>query len=99
MTPLERSFHAECLRIADDCRPLGYNPARFVQMLHRHGGRETARRILQPGPPHDGFATMLMLGRLDLTIEHLAAESRFRELFTEAELHVAEARLGRAEGV
>ena len=99
MRRLERTFLDECQRIAAQCRPLGYNPTRFVQMLLRHGGRETARHILKPGPPHDGFATMLMLGRLDLTIEYLAVESRFRELFTDAELHVAEERLGRTEGV
>ena len=69
----------------------GYPAARFLQMLNEHGGVETANRLL----PHmsDGFAELWKRNRLDLTMEALIILSRWRALFTDDQLKVAEDRL------
>ena len=59
------------LRAKRECR---YNPTRFNQMIARHGGVETAKQLissgLRTGHPSDGYTTLLLCGRLDLTMEH-----------------------------
>lgn len=69
----------------------GYNATRFLQMLGEHGGLETARRLL----PHmsDGFTQLWQRSRLDLTVESLILQPRWRDLFTDEERDVARRRL------
>jgi hypothetical protein len=75
-------------------RETGYVATRYLVMVREHGGLETARRLLEPGRIHDGFAELLVRGRKDLTVERLVLRPEFRELFTEEELREARDRLG-----
>lgn len=68
----------------------------LLRLLDERGALGAAQRILQPGPLVHGFVPLWEQGRLDLTVESLALEPRFRELFTEQELATARTRLDRS---
>lgn len=89
---LERAFDLAMLSIYE--RALAearYTAARFLKMLNEHGGIETANRLLPS--MSDGFAELWKRNRLDLTMEALIILARWRPLFTEEQLKVAEDRL------
>ena len=96
MNNLEHDFYEammEIYRLAKkECR---YNSTRFLEMLHDHGGIGTARRLLRGNKPQSGLTKMWDCGRLDITVECLALNPRFQELFEEHELETARRRLRR----
>lgn len=75
-----------------------YSPIRFNQMIARHGGVETAKQLissgLRTGYPSDGYTTLLLCGRLDLTMEHSVCKSEYKEQFTECEISYCKSLLG-----
>ena len=88
MDNLARQFEEELkekmFRAKKECK---YNPTRFNQMLARYGGVETAKRpmdtAIQTGNTSDGFTTLLICGRLDLTMEHSVCKQEYVSLFSE----------------
>lgn len=96
MKNLEHEFYeamVEIYRLAKkECR---YNSTYFLRMLHDHGGIGTAHRLLSGHEPQFGFMKMWDCGRLDITVECLALNPRFQELFEEHELQTARRRLRR----
>ena len=99
-TNIEKVFEAELIdkmqRAKKECK---YNPTRFNQMLSRYGGVETARRLIQngiaTGQTSDGFATLYMCNRLDLTMEHSVCKPEYTVLFTAEEIDYCKRLLGR----
>jgi len=81
-------IHEEAKRVCSK-----YRGTRFVQMLDRHGGVETARRLLYQTHESAGLTTLWECGRLDLTSEALILNERFSGLFTDEERQLAEERL------
>jgi hypothetical protein len=73
----------------------GYRAGYFLQMVSELGGLGAAKALLAPGrPTHDGFTTLYLHDRLDLTVEAtVLANPSFAELFTEDELDTARERL------
>jgi hypothetical protein len=69
----------------------GYRPTRFLEMLQKHGGVETARRLLPQ--VSDGFVQLWQRRRLDLTVEAVILDSRWKPLFTDSERDIAHERL------
>lgn len=93
---LVKRFEAATRAGIEEGKRLGYNPTRYQQMVKERGAVGAAKYVLRPGPPADGFVTLAHLNaRPDLTTEYTALLPEFRELFTDDELAVAEARLGR----
>jgi len=90
---LEAEFTAVLRETYDVARSHGYNPAYFMQMLEEHGGLGTARRLLAKSEPQEGLFTLWELGLLDISLEAVALQERFRPLFTEAEINEAHRRL------
>ena len=76
-----------------------YNPTRFNQMLAQYGGVGTAKRLigncLLTGVPSDGYTTLFMVGRSDLTLEDSVCDPKYAELFTEEEISLCRHLLGR----
>jgi len=73
-----------------------YNPRYFINMLRDKGGYETAVALLTPLNPPDGFKTLLLRGRLDLTLETLVYDDpEFNELFSREIILKIGRRLGR----
>jgi hypothetical protein len=74
-------------------RELGYNAARFLQMLGDQGGLVTARQLLWSDTPSDGFTTLWERHRLDLTVEDHVLRAEFATLFSDADREQALTRL------
>lgn len=90
----EDRFEAVQLAGIEEGKRLGYNATRYLMMVKERGAVGAAKQVLRPGPIPDGFVTLAHLHqRPDLTTEYTALMPEFRELFTEAELAVAERRL------
>lgn len=79
MTPEEDlAFTEFLLQKAGEAEALGYRPAQFKQMLFAQGGSATVRQLLAKGKPSEGFTRLWELGRLDLTVEALIVETKWR---------------------
>jgi len=89
---LGNEMEDQYLRIRSEVR--NYNPKKFHSMLKARGGYATAVALLTPIRPPDGFGTLLLCGRKDLTLEYLIfKDSQFRSLFTEQIIQNIERRL------
>jgi len=69
---------------------LGYRAKQFQKMLNAKGGEATVRQLLSKGKPTEGFNRLWELGRLDLSVEALVVESRWRPLIDDALIQRAE---------
>ena len=101
MSPLDAE-HAQFLRelllrqILDDAeqwRQVGYDPSRFLGMVHNYGPVEACSRvIMDPALPRD-FLKLCQSDRLDLTVEALVLRDKFKILFADNVLVQARKRL------
>ena len=73
----------------------GYWPHRYLRMVRRLGGVDTAKRLLAENDVSDGFMRLVEERRLDLSVEHLVLRPQFAALFTDYERGVARERLRR----
>ncbi len=75
-----------------------YNPTYFNQMLSEFGGVTTAKRLIEKaiatGNPSDGFTTLFLLGRLDLTMEDSVCKPAYKDLFEQYEIDYCRKILG-----
>jgi hypothetical protein len=62
-------------------------------MVVERGGLSTARYLLNAPTVSDGYAALWQRGRLDLTVEAVILERKWRQLFTTAERQIAVKRL------
>ncbi len=81
------------MRAYEEAKKLGYNAVRFYQMLRKDGGVETAKALLAKHETQAGLAGVWEIGRLDLSMESIVLEERFRALFNDAERNEAKRRL------
>lgn len=91
----EEQLHEELVQSYQESKRIGYVPSRFWEMFCERGAVGTAKALLAGGPNHipDGFGTLYQLNRLDLSVEALALDERFRSLFTPEEISTARERL------
>lgn len=75
---------------SNEAASLGYAPKVFRQMLNTQGGYATVCQLLAKGKPSTGFTRLQELGRLDLTVEALVVESRWRSFIDPLLLRQAE---------
>ena len=91
----EEEIRAKMLHAKKECR---YNPTRFNQMIAKYGGVETAKRLianaLQTGNTSDGFTTLCLYGRLDLTMENSVCKPEYQSLFSPEEIAYCKEVLG-----
>lgn len=94
METLERKFDVameEIYQLAkQECH---YSARRYLAMLRRRGGLETAKRLLHSKKISDGYKTLKDCGCLNLTVEALITKPEYKELFTSEEIHIAQERL------
>lgn len=91
---LEKAFHHAMLGIYEQARDAcDYRAVRFLQMVSDRGGLETAKRLLAQEEIQAGLTTLWECQRLDLSMEALVLEPRFKLLFNESELKTARERL------
>lgn len=94
MNSLEAEFDRKMRLIYKKAKEeCNYIPTRYLQMLGRYGGLKTAKKLLAENKIHDGLVELYLCGRLDLTVEALVIEKKYKELFSEEEIRVAKKRL------
>lgn len=95
MTPTEDEEFTTFLRgkAMEAQTALNYRPAFFLQMLASSGGYQTVSTLISQPKPSDGFTKLWEGGRLDLSVEALVTESRWRRCFEANLLLAAETRL------
>jgi 5-methylcytosine-specific restriction protein A len=74
-------------------RETGYWASYFLRELRQKGGLAIAQRMLVPSRSNvisKGLQALLDAGRIDLSVEATVLQSRFRSLFTDAELAEAQ---------
>lgn len=100
MEKLELKFEKELLDKAQEAKAkYKYNASYFCQMIGKDGGVATAKNLIEKairtGDPSEGFVKLLMLGRLDLTMEDSVCKEEYTCLFTEEEIRYCKALLNR----
>lgn len=94
---LAEQFHHAMIGIYDAALQLKppYRAKLFLKMVHEHGGKETADRLLATVKPSTGFSELYLRGKesLGLSVEYLVLKDPWRTLFTEQQLSVARKRL------
>src|SRR5687767_4560533 len=91
---LEAEFHEAMLDVYRRAKAeAGYPANRFLGMVSEHGGLHTAHYLLSQPAVSDGYAALWQRRRLDLTVEAVILQPRWRPLFTTAERNTAIARL------
>jgi|SRR5208282_2357180 len=92
---LADEFHKAMIQDVSEAalKECGYDAKLFNRMLAEKGGLETAIALLRPASVQYGFTEMWKRGRLDLTMEHLVIQERWRGLFTSDQISVARDRL------
>ena len=95
---LEQQLYERLRWSYDECLKIGYPAHYFWRMLNERGPQLTCKKLLEGGPDSlpDGFVTLLMKKRLDLSLEVIVLEPQFTPLFTETELATARKRLENA---
>ena len=88
---LRLEFEDKMREAKKECR---YNPTRFNQMLAKYGAVETAKRLISnartTGIVPDGFTTLCLCGRLDLSMEHSVCKEEYQSLFSPEEIAYCE---------
>jgi hypothetical protein len=94
----EREFALVMERGSEALRgEIGYDPARWTQMVHRHGAVDAAKRLLRSGSDVSaGLTTLALAGRLDQSVEWFVLV--YDELFEQEERQVAYQRLRLHDG-
>ena len=93
-TALEKAFHRDMLQIYQRAKEeCGYNATRFLQLVANDGGLKTAQKLLATATPSDGFVELWENRRLDLSMENLVLNPKYRSLFSQQEIETAKERL------
>ena len=91
---LSDDFHQAMLQIyrhaKKECK---YTATYFLQMVSEQGGLQAAKKLLSAPGVSDGFTRLWECGRLDLTLEALVLQPKWRELFSADECDKARIRL------
>lgn len=93
-TALRAAFAAALYAAMDEASRLGYHPKRLYGMLQTMTPVQAARQCVTSGAT--GFDSMVRIDRIELTIEALCLDPRYRSLFKDAELDCARWRLRQA---
>lgn len=69
-------------------------PARFKQMIQESSILEACQALLESNKISDGFTSMILKNRMDLTVEYVVANNEeFQKLFTEKQINHAKERI------
>jgi hypothetical protein len=93
--PLKEAFHEAMIAVyTRTFSACGYRAGRFLELVKRHGGLETAKMLLREEEPRGGFVALHEQGRLDVTMEAVIVENqKWHPLFTQEEIETAKKRL------
>jgi len=92
---LEDEFHNDMLEIYEKAKVYKYYARRYLQMVRRRGGLETAKILINKKITPTGFTELVKLGRTDLSVEALVISEKYKNLkyFTDEDRQKAADRL------
>jgi hypothetical protein len=90
---LEEEFTQALEGTVEAARAKNYTPTYFMQMLEKHGGVETAKKLLAAHEFQSGLFELYYRELLSISMEAMVLQEKFRSLFTEEELAEAHRRL------
>ena len=94
MEHLKRELRERYISTYNECKKLKYFPSAFLDMVVSNDDIvETTRKLIHKEGGTSGFTTLYEKRRLDLSVENIILEPRYRELFTEEDLQAARDRL------
>ncbi len=94
MTDLEKKFHREMVEVYQTAKKeVKYNAMRFLQLISEKGGVAAAKQLVMKDGGTEGFGTLHMAGRLDLSVEAHVIKPEYAELFTQEEIDTCRQRL------
>ncbi|SFC47907.1 hypothetical protein [Clostridium uliginosum] len=94
MSQLELDLYNDMLRIYKEAEiQCNYKPTRLREMLLNQGGLKTAKKLISKNGGTDGFVRLWECHRLDLSVEALVLNDKYKELFTEEDMNVCRDKL------
>jgi len=93
MTSLEEQFQQAMIGVYENAKKHEYFASYFKRMIDKHGGVETAKRLLTKQEIPAGLMRLYEMGLLADSMEALVIQERFKSLFTSAEIDEAHRRL------
>lgn len=88
MNPLETKFTQELIKKCEQAKKeCSCNLTRFLQIVEKNGGVKAVKMLLAKDQIPDGFETLKMRGRLDLSMEAVVVDHQFADLFTDDEVN------------
>lgn len=86
MTSLEKEFTKELLDNVAEMKQYGYNPTIYTRMISENGAINAAKKLVVKDVQSSGFATLIMLRKLELSVEASVIKDKYKDLFTDAEI-------------
>lgn len=94
MDSVKRELRERYLSTYRECKRFGYKPSLFLDMVVSDDDIvAVTRKLIHKEGGTSGFETLYMNRRLDLSVEKIILEPRFRALFTRDDLRTAYDRL------
>ena len=80
---LQNKFNNEVMEAIEESKKIGYNPSRFIQMLHQAGNNayEVVQRLVTK-EVSTGLEKLWEKGRLELSMEAIIVKPEYQELFS-----------------
>ena len=86
MLPLEKEFTKELFDNVAEMKQYGYNPTIYMRMISENGAVNAAKKIVKQDVQSSGFATLIMINKLELSVEASVIKDKYKDLFTDAEI-------------
>ena len=86
MLPLEKEFTKELFDNVAEMKQYGYNPTIYMRMISENGAVNAAKKLVMQDVQSSGFATLIMINKLELSVEASVIKDKYKDLFTDAEV-------------
>ena len=96
---LRDTFKADVMAAIERCYDIGYSPNIFKRMIEAQHPVEVGKKLVLSGEFQYGIKELSKLGHLELTIEHIMLDPKYRELFNREHLDAAKWRLDNVDSV
>lgn len=96
VTPLEKEFTKELLDNVAEMKQYGYNPTIYTRMISENGAVNAAKKLALKDVQSSGFATLIMINKLELSAEASVIKDKYKVLFTDAEIQNSKRKLKEA---
>lgn len=83
---LKNDFEKETIKLVEKIKKEVYTPTRFITMASESSYYEATKKVISKSEYTEGYIKLLDAGRLDLAVENLVKNKKYKPLFTETEI-------------